>query len=129
VVEQRTHKPLVAGSNPAAATIMSELSFDEFSKIELKVGKVMSAEPIEGSSKLLKLKVDFGLENRQILSGIAEWYKPEDLINHNFVFVTNLAARKMMGMESQGMILCADVDGTAVCLSPVDDVPAGTAIH
>lgn len=108
---------------------MSEISFDEFSKTELKVGKVISAEPIEGSSKLLKLKVDFGLENRQILSGVAEWYKPEDLVNKNFVFVTNLLSRKMMGMESQGMILCADFGGKAVCLSPVTDVPAGTVIH
>ncbi|MDP2671002.1 MAG: methionine--tRNA ligase subunit beta [bacterium] len=108
---------------------MSEISFEEFQKLDLKVGKVISAEPIEGSSKLLKLKVDFGLENRQILSGIAEFYKPEELINKNFVFITNLESRKMMGLQSQGMILCADVAGRAVCLSPVDNVPAGTPIH
>ncbi len=108
---------------------MSEVSFEDFQKIDLKVGKVISAEAVAGSSKLLKLKVDFGLEVRQIISGIAQFYQPEELVNRNFVFVTNLESRKMMGMESQGMILCADLDGKAVCLSPVSEVPAGTKIH
>ncbi|OGY29289.1 MAG: methionine--tRNA ligase [Candidatus Woykebacteria bacterium RIFCSPHIGHO2_12_FULL_45_10] len=108
---------------------MSEVTFKEFQKLELKAGKVISAESTPGSSKLLKLKVDFGLENRQIIAGIAQWYKPEDLVNKSFIFVTNLEARKMMGLESQGMILCADFAGRAVCLSPVETVPAGTPIH
>lgn len=108
---------------------MDKISFEDFQKLELKVGKVITCEPIPDSSKLLKLKVDFGTEHRQILSGIAEFYKPEELLGKNFVFVTNLEPRKMMGLESQGMILCADVAGRAVCLSPIDEVPAGTAIH
>ena len=78
---------------------------------------------------MLKLKVDLGTEHRQILAGIAQFYKPEELEGKDFVFVINLEMRKMMGLESQGMILCADVAGRAVCLTPREPVPAGTKIH
>ncbi len=85
------------------------ITIDDFIKCEFRVGEVLSAEEVEGSEKLLKLSVDLGEETpRQILSGIKAWYKPEDLVGKQFVFVANLEPRKMMGLESQGMIMCAD---------------------
>lgn len=84
-------------------------TIDDFAKLEFKVGKVIAAGPVEGSEKLLKLIVDVGEEApRQVLSGIAKWYAPVDLIDKTFVFATNLEARQMMGLESQGMLLAAD---------------------
>ena len=85
-----------------------EIAFADFEKIELTVGKVLECEPVPKSSKLLKFKLDMGDHERQILSGIAKWYKPEDLIGHNVICVTNLAPRKMMGYDSCGMILAAE---------------------
>lgn len=129
MVEQRTHKPLVAGSNPAAATIsMSNISFEEFKKLDLRIGKVVSAEKIVGSTNLLKLGIDIGKEKRQILAGISKYYEPKELVGTNLVIITNLEPKKMMGLESQGMILCAEVDGEPVCLVPLKDVPPGSKV-
>ncbi len=104
------------------------ITIDDFAKVELKVGVVLSAEEIEGSDKLLKLKVDLGeSEPRQILSGIKQWYKPDDLIGKQFIFVANLEPRKMMGLESQGMILCTG-DEKPILLKPSRKVRAGAKI-
>src|SRR5579872_4509547 len=85
------------------------VSFDDFAKLDLRVGKIINCVRKEGSEKLLRLTVDFGEEGeRNILSGIAQWYKPEQLIDKEFVFILNLEPRKIMGEESQGMILAAD---------------------
>lgn len=85
------------------------INYDDFAKLDLRVGTVINCEEKEGSEKLLRLTVDFGEEGkRNILSGIKQWYKPSALIGKQFVFVFNLAPRKMMGEESQGMILAAD---------------------
>jgi methionyl-tRNA synthetase len=85
------------------------IAFDDFDKLDLRVGTVTNCEEKEGSHKLLRLTVDFGEEGtRNILSGIKAWYKPEDLIGKQFVFVLNLAPRKMMGEESEGMLLAAE---------------------
>lgn len=83
------------------------INFDDFVKVDLRVGTVVEAERVEGSNKLLKLKVDLGEEigERQILAGIGRQYLPEDLINKQTVFVVNMEPRKMMGLESRGMIL------------------------
>src|SRR5687767_15048685 len=102
------------------------ITIDDFSKLEFRVGKVMSAESIEGSDKLLKLMVDLGEDQpRQVLSGIAKWYQPEDLINNSFIFISNLEPRMMMGLESQGMILAADGDDMPVPLVPLTEVAPG----
>lgn len=86
----------------------STIVYDDFAKLDLRVGTVTNCEKKEGSEKLLRLTVDFGEEGqRNILSGIAKWYTPDDLINKQFIFVINLTPRKMMGEESQGMILAA----------------------
>ena len=156
------------------------ITIDDFVKIQLKVGTVVSAEEIEGSDKLLKLKVDFGrkepsrieeaqtavsedgirtlpvgeedeiinniqdndpkeesnvvaeseeTEIRQVLSGIKQWYTPGDLIGKQFVFCTNLAPRKMMGMESQAMIMAAEGEDKPIPLTVGTPVPNGAKIR
>ena len=124
---------------------MSDISFEEFKKVDLRVGKIISAEKIPGSDKLLRLEIDIGdpstgastelsrtssgLGKRQIIAGIAQFYEPKELVGKNFVVVTNLEPKKLMGLESQGMILCAEgPDGEPVCLIPLKEVPPGTLV-
>jgi methionyl-tRNA synthetase len=92
---------------------MSEpISIDDFKKVEIRIGEIKSAEKIEGSDKLLKLVVDFGTERRQVLAGIAAYFPdPAQLVGMKCPFVTNLAPRMMMGLESQAMILATGGDG------------------
>jgi methionine--tRNA ligase beta chain len=104
------------------------ISFEDFKKIELRVGKIEKAEKIEGSEKLLKLIVDLGNEKRQIVAGIAKFYQPEDLISKEIVVVVNLEPKKLMGFESQGMLLAAEKNGEPVILIPEKEVPPGTII-
>lgn len=108
---------------------MTKITFEEFQKLELRIGKVIKVDKVTGSEKLLQLEVDFGDEKRQILAGISQYYSPEEIEEKSFTFVTNLEPRKLMGLESQGMMLCADVDGRPVCLTPVSDVPAGSKVR
>ena len=87
---------------------MEPISIDDFKKVEITIGEIISAEPIEGSDKLLKLKVNFGTEERQVLSGIAAYFPDsKELVGKRVAFATNLAPRTMMGLESQGMILAS----------------------
>jgi methionine--tRNA ligase beta chain len=107
------------------------INLDELQKIDLRVGTVTDAERVEGSEKLLKLKVDVGDDGgpRQILSGVAKWYAPEDMVGKQVVVVLNLEPRTMMGLESQGMLLAArGEDGSAVLLTPMGGVPKGSKI-
>jgi methionyl-tRNA synthetase len=106
-----------------------EVSYEDFAKLELKIGKVIQVEDISGSNKLLKLTVDFGNEKRIAAAGIKQQYKPEDLLNKKFVFVTNLQRKKIMGIESQCMILAAEDDGTIALLQPIKDVKEGSKIR
>src|SRR4051812_26453366 len=88
------------------------ITIDDFHKIEIRIGEILSAEHIEGSEKLLKLRVNFGSEERQVLSGIAAHFpEPGSLVGKRCPFVTNLAPRMMMGLESQAMILAVGGDG------------------
>lgn len=104
------------------------ISFEDFSKIELKVGTVLEAGEVEGSEKLIKLKVDLGEGSpRQILAGVKQWYPPEDLTGKQVVVVANLEPRIMMGLESQGMVLMAGDE--PVLLVPQKQVPPGTKIR
>ncbi len=84
---------------------MDHISIDDFKKVEMRVGEIVSAEPVEGSEKLLKLRVHFGDHERQVLSGIAKYVDVATLPGKKFAFATNLEPRHMMGLESQGMIL------------------------
>lgn len=98
--------------------------------MELKVGIVLAAEDLEGSEKLLKLKVDLGEESpRQLLAGVKQWYKPADFIGKQVVVVANLEPWKMMGFESNGMMLAADTEDGPVFLTIPKKVPPGTKIR
>lgn len=106
-----------------------EIVYDDFAKLELKVGTVTACEKVEKADKLLKLEVDLGSEKRTIVSGIALHYKPEELIGKQVIVVTNLAPRKMKGIESQGMILTAeDSDGKLQLLKPENPVAPGSNV-
>lgn len=103
------------------------INFDDFLKVKMAVGKIISAEKLEKSPKLLKLSVDFGEANpRQVLSGIAKTFAPEDLIGKSFAFVINLEPRQIMGMESQAMILAASDEQGLVLFSPTRDIASGS---
>lgn len=104
------------------------ITIDDFIKVELKVGTVLEADYIEGSDRLIKLLVDLGEEKpRQILAGLKLYYKPEYFIGKQFIFVANLEPRMMMGLESQGMILCTDT-GRPIPLKPSSKVVPGSKI-
>jgi len=105
------------------------ISFEEFQKIDLRVGKIVEAEKVEGADKLLKLKVDLGTEKRQLVAGIAKFYQPKDLIGREIVVVVNLEPKTLIGIESQGMLLAADFEGKPVLLKPDAKVPPGTKIR
>ena len=106
-------------------------TIDDFHVIEMKVGKILSAERIPDAYKLLKLSVDFGEEApRQILSGIAEYYEPEALVGRECPFVTNLEPRTIRGHVSNGMILAVGInDGGIALLAPDKDVPPGSSLR
>ena len=107
---------------------MSIISFEEFKKLDLRVGKVLSAEIVPGSDNLLNLQIDIGDGKRQIIAGIAKFYGPKELVGKSLVVVVNLEPKKMMGIESQGMILCAESKGEPVCLVPLQEVPPGSPV-
>lgn len=105
-------------------------SIDDFAKIEIKIGRILSAEAVEGSDKLLKLAVDFSeTVPRQVLSGIAKFVTIDQLVGQKFPFVTNLKPRKMMGMESQAMILAVNDDVNFALLKPTTDIKVGSPLR
>lgn len=132
----RTKREKEVAQRPAIEEATAEakddgyLPFEQFQAVELRVGTVKEAVPVKGSEKMLNLTVDLGEEKpRQILSGIAKRYAPEDLVGNQYVFVANLAPRKMMGLESFGMICAADNEDGAVLMSPVAPVKPGSLLH
>ena len=105
-------------------------TIDDFQKIELRLGTVLSVEVVEGADKLYILKVDLGEEiPRQILSGIREFVTSDELLGKQFPFVTNLAPRMLRGYESQGMILAGSSEGTLALLNPTKQLPNGTKLR
>lgn len=111
------------------------ITFDDFAKLELKVGTILETEEVENSEKLIKCMVDLGpapdgagQDIRQILAGIKQWYKAEDLVGKQVVVVANLEPRMMMGLESQGMMLAAD-GKKPVFLKPSSKVPSGSKVR
>ena len=106
-----------------------EIVYDDFAKLDIRIGTVVAAEKMEKSNKLLKLTVNSGLDQRTILSGIAQHYSPEEMLGKQVTFVANLAPRKMMGIESQGMILMAeDKDGKLRLILPSNEVAPGSGV-
>ena len=114
----------------AAAPENAPITIDDFMKVELRVGEVLAAEPVPNATKLLRLTVQLSEDDtRTILAGIAEFYQPEELVGRNVVVVANLQPRKMRGIESQGMLLAADVEGRAILVKPDGDVPIGARVR
>jgi methionyl-tRNA synthetase len=121
-----TVKPM---SEVTLKAIKPEIVFDDFAKLDIRIGKVIAAEKMEKSDKLLKLTIDSGVDKRTILSGIAKHYSAEEMVGKQVTFIANLAPRKMMGIESQGMILSAeDVDGKLKLIQPNDIVTPGSSV-
>ena len=107
-----------------------EITFDEFSKMDLRVGTITAAEKIEKADKLLKLTVDTGIDVRTVVSGIAEHFKPQEVIGQKVSILLNLAPRKIRGVESQGMILMAETEmGELAFVSPTKEIDAGNTIR
>ncbi|MCD8108398.1 MAG: methionine--tRNA ligase [Oscillospiraceae bacterium] len=115
---------------PEKIELAPEITIDDFMKTELRAAKVKDCVKLEKSNKLLKLTLDDGMDGRQVVSGIAKWYKPEDLIGKTIVVVANLKPAKLCGELSQGMIVCAEMpDGTAKVTFLDDSVPAGAKLR
>jgi methionine--tRNA ligase beta chain len=116
---------------------MTNITFDDFAKVEMKIGKILSAELVEGSEKLLKLSVDFAEElPRQVISGIAKQFVTmeadtktiHNLVGNSFVFITNLEPRMIMGLESQAMIVAGTAAIGLALMTPTIDLPPGTQL-
>jgi methionyl-tRNA synthetase len=122
--------PVVTTTEPAAIKpLKPEVTIDDFGKLDIRVGTVLTAEKMEKSNKLLKLTVDTGVDKRTVLSGIAQHYTPEQMIGKQVTLIANLAPRKMMGIESQGMILMAeDAEGKLRLLQPNEVVNPGATV-
>jgi methionine--tRNA ligase beta chain len=107
-----------------------EIPFSDFMKLDFRVGEVEEATQVPKSRNLLKLVVDFGSEKRQAVAGLLQYYEPEELVGKKFVFLVNLERRKMMGVESQCMVLAAEDDeGNVVLVAPETDIAAGSRIR
>ena len=111
------------------------INIDEFSKVELKIAKVLEAERVEGSEKLIKMSLDVGDKDeagefvpRQVLAGIGKTYEPADLIGKQIVIVANLEPRSLMGLESHGMIVAGSDDQGVVIVTPERELPPGTKL-
>jgi methionyl-tRNA synthetase len=108
--------------------ILSQVSIDDFAKLDLRVAKVISCEKVKKSSKLLKLQLDIGIETRQVVSGIAKYYTPDELVGKKVIMIANLKPAKLMGIESQGMILAASNENQLVLATIDKDIPVGTKL-
>ncbi len=109
---------------------MPEVSFKDFQNLDIRIGRIIGVNEIENSKNLLKLQVDFGSEHRQAVAGLKNYYAADDLIGKNFVFILNLERKKILGIESQCMILAAD-DGkeNIVLLQPEKEIELGSRIR
>lgn len=105
------------------------IEMSDFAKLDLRIGKIESAEHVPGSKKLVKLEVDIGGDVRQLVAGIAEEYTPKSLIGKLVPILVNLKPAKLMGVESQGMILAVDVMGKPILLHPDKEVKAGSKVR
>jgi len=107
----------------------ARITIQEFARIEMKVARVLRAAKVEGSRKLLKLQVDLGGESRQVVAGIAEFYDPDQLVGRQVVIVANLKPARLMGEESDGMIVAASHEGRPYLVGVPDDCPIGAVLR
>ena len=105
------------------------ITIDDFKKIELRVAKVLEAERVEGSDKLIKMQLSLGEEKRQVIGGISRHYEPEQLIGRQIIIVANLEPRSLMGLESQGMLLAASDENGIALLIPDKEITDGSRIN
>lgn len=117
-----------SGESRPGAQRKSEITFDDFQKLELRIGTIIAAEKVKKADKLLKLTIDIGSEQRTVVSGIAAQYTPEEITGRQVTLVANLAPRKMKGIESQGMILMAEDDGKLVFVSAQTEITPGSQV-
>jgi len=122
-------KDLSNGESEKKEERMEQISFDEFQRMDLRVGQILEAERVEGTQKLIKLEVDIGTEKRQMVAGVAEVYPPETLAGKRIIVVVNLKPATIRGVESQGMLLAADLEGRPIIPFFEEDVPAGTKVR
>jgi len=127
--EELTPSPASSDNVTAPVEIDDRISIEDFAKVQLRVGQIAEAEKVKGSRKLMKLMVDIGSETRQVVAGIAEAYEPEALINKKIVLVANLKPAKLMGIESNGMIVAATADGKPVLATFTEDAPNGALLR
>ncbi len=128
-MEQPKPQPIPTPATVAEKPTPAEITIDEFAKVQLKVGRVLEAEPLEGSDKLMKLQIVIGEERRQIVAGIKKNYTPVELIGRQVIVCVNLRPAKLRGVESQGMLLAAtDTDGGAILLQPDRETPEGAGV-
>lgn len=107
---------------------MSTITYDDFAKLDIRVAKVIQVEKIPGKSKIIKGKIDLGTEQRDVIIGGAEFYQPEELVNKTVIVIVNLEPRKIGGIESNAMLLAADLNDKPYWLTVIEDVPLGTKI-
>ena len=128
-IEDQIKKLKLNDENDNVMPQKNTIEFDDFTKIDLRVGTVIEAEKVPKSDKLLKLQIDTGLDKRTILSGISKYYSPEEILNKKVMVLINLKPRKMMGFESQGMLLLADDgDGNLSLMQPDSDISDGSVV-
>jgi methionyl-tRNA synthetase len=125
--EAASAAPATEAAAPAAPP-KAEIQYDDFAKLDLRVGTIVAAEKVAKADKLLKLLVDIGTEKRTVVSGIAMHFKPEEIVGRQVTLVANLAPRKMKGIESQGMILMAEDNGKLVFVNPAETVTPGSGV-
>lgn len=125
LVSKKANEALSAKTVP----VKEPVTFDDFSKVDIRTATILEAEKVPKTTKLLKLKIDTGIDQRTIVSGIAEYYEPASLIGKQISIIANLEPRKIKGIESKGMILMAeDKDGKLVLVSPSEKVSNGSTI-
>ncbi|MFQ5969688.1 MAG: tRNA-binding protein [Nitrososphaerales archaeon] len=107
---------------------MEYITYEDFVKLDLRVGKVTKVERIKGLTRVVKALVDLGSEKRELIVGGAEYYEPEYFVNKNVIVVANLEPKKIAGITSNGMLLAADVNGKPIWLTVADDAPAGSKV-
>ena len=107
---------------------MPNITYDDFSKLDLRIAKIVSTEKIPGKSRIIKGVIDLGDEKREVIIGGAEYYQPEELVGKTVVVIANLEPRKIAGLESNAMLLAADVNDKPFWLTVQEDVPLGTKI-